>query len=440
MKKPTMLLLAALAFLAAASEPDWGVRLPLKLVPDGRIQRIELPARAILALRRGDAGDVRVLDADGRAQPMARLPAPDVPARRVALTPLPIMGAADALKVTGVTLRVDEGQARVVRVDGSPAGADGGRALLGVLLDTRRVASPARALALDVAAPANQPVTFTIESSEDLQNWTGEAERVLFRAGAGGPLVLPLHDVALRGRMLRVTWRAEGRLLSPVSVTGAALSLAGSADAVRLSVPATLPPLVDRHTASFALPLEIAPAAIGVVPADGSLPVSVKLFGRDDREQPWAEVGSGIAATRSSGGSQAIEIDRSYHEWQIVAASGGFDAAPAIELRFAPVAIAFLAAGKPPFSLVAGRADAESDALPMGTLARMAGDAGETMPDALVQAAPAAPLALPALATGASPRTWLLWGVLLVGVVALGAMAWVLARPRPAASGSGENT
>lgn len=430
MKTPMTLLLAALALVAAA-DADWRVRLPLTVAPGAGVQRVELPAQAILALQRADGGDVRVLDANGRAQPMARLPAPESPAQRVALTPLPILGAADALKVTGVTLRVDDGRARVVRVDGSPAGADGGQALLGVLLDVRHVAAPAHELALDVAAPANQPVTFTIESSGDLQNWTGEGEQVLFRSGAAAPFVMPLHDEALRGRMLRVTWRAEGRLLAPVSIAGATLVLAGSADASRLAVAATLPPLVDRHTAAFGLPPTMAPAALRVLPASGGMPVAVTLFGRSDREQPWTQVGDGIAANT---GGQPIEIDRPYREWQIVAAGGGFDAPPSVQLRFAPVAIAFLAAGKPPFSLVAGRADAAPDMLPLATLTRMAGS-DAPLPSARAAAPAAAPLALTALATGTSPRTWLLWGALLVGVAALGAMAWSLTRSRPAATG-----
>ena len=429
MRSPPFLVAALL--LLAAGDADWRLRLPVTPAPGGGVQRIELPAGAILAMRRGDGGDVRVLDADGRAQPIARLPTPVPPGRRQTLEPLPIFGAADALTVTGVTLKVDDGQARVVRLDGTPAGGGDGQALLGVLLDTRAVDAPARELALDVTAPANQPITIRLESSTDLQDWSPDGEKVLFRTGAPAPFALPLDERNLAGRMLRVTWRAQGRLLSPVSITGAALVLAGSPDAARVAVRATVPPLRDPRTAEFALPFAATTAALRVETAAGGIPTPFQLFGRGDREQPWVKVGDGVAAPDGKGAS--IELDQPYREWQVKADGNGdgFAAPPTVELRFAPVTIAFIAAGRPPYTLAVGRDDTGPSFLPLDTLRRMDAGGGP-MPTATVAAGAATPVALGALADGPSRKTWLLWGVLLLGVAALGAMAWTLARPKRA--------
>ena len=74
-------------------------------------------------------------------------------------------------------------------------------------------------------------------------------------------------------------------------------------------------------------------------------------------------------------------------------------------------------------SLVPGYQPRQEDSLP---LARLASDGAP----ASVQPSPAAPTTVQASAAseGTPTRTLVLWGVLLVGVVLLGAMAWALAR------------
>lgn len=418
---------AALALLAAASQ-DWRLRLPLMLSPGVPLQQVRLPVAAIVALQRADGGDVRVLDARGRAQPVARSPDPAPPTRRVPIDAIPILGASDALKVTGVSLRIDDGSARVVQLDGTPAAGEGAM-VLGMLFDTRSIDGPVHDLSLDVIGPANQPVTLTLESSADLRTWTSEAEQVLFRTGTNGPVVLSIgHPV--RGQMLRLRWVTQGRLLAPLSIAGASLSLAISADTTRLAVRATLPSLADPHRVAFTMPLAAAPAAVRIELENGGTPVAVRLYGRQDREQSWTPIGEGIAAARGLNGAP-ISLAGSYREWEIRAdATGdGFAAPPTLELRFAPRALAFVAAGTPPYTLAVGQAAAGAAFLPVTTLTRMAGD---RIGNATLPAVAPPSLALSAPAGGTPGKTWLLWGVLLLGVAALGAMAWTLARPKKA--------
>jgi len=144
---------------------------------------------------------------------------------------------------------------------------------------------------------------------------------------------------------------------------------------------------------------------------------------------------------------------------QADAKTPGFGAPPAISLQFESVQIVFLASGGGPFVLAAGRAGTAGAYLPMASLipdyrsgqentlplaqADLAGQPGTAgasgaagVPDQPDQpgvgTAPgqSAPLvvAAPGTGDGLPLRSWVLWGVLLLGVLALALMAGVLFR------------
>ena len=90
--------------------------------------------------------------------------------------------------------------------------------------------------------------------------------------------------------------------------------------------------------------------------------------------------------------------------------------------------------GEPPFRLLAGSRDAAAGALPVNALVPQLdserprfgrGTLGEFSVDATAQQA------VEQAARQARLRPWLLWGVLLVGVVGLAALVWRLARSGP---------
>jgi hypothetical protein len=133
-------LLVAAAPAGSDGEPDgYALRLPLSVEAGAKVQRLVLPAAVLAGLQTRDGHDVRVFDAKGRAMPIARAGASAV-VGHVSLDPMPILGAPDALKVSGVSLRLDgRGAAQVAEVRGEPVAAGGAPVLLGVLLDARRV-------------------------------------------------------------------------------------------------------------------------------------------------------------------------------------------------------------------------------------------------------------------------------------------------------------
>lgn len=415
---------------------SYAVRVPIIVAAGSTVHRLAIPAEVFAASQTPDLSDSRLFDARGRAMPMARVGSEDGPPRRDVLPALPILGAADALTVTGVSLRLDgRGRARVAQVEGTIPGGLATAVELGVLFDARAVEGKARSLTLDADVPVTQPVTFTVEASADLKDWRSIAEEVFYHAampdGSGASVALPLGDAVFNDDYLRVTWRAVSRLLSPVTVRRAALVARPNAIAADAFIDAISPPLTDAHTIEFTLPFATAIGMIRVVPTGTDVIVPIRILGRDDREQPWPVLGKGIAARAGSGtgGNDGIVLGGGSHRTLRIEAdqrSTGFTSVPALSFGFASRSIVFLAAGRPPFDPAAGWAKATDMYLPFDSLMTQA--AGRPISTAATKAADAL-LRLEAVNdTSALRRQALLWAVLLGATAILATMAWRLWR------------
>ncbi len=114
----------------------------------------------------------------------------------------------------------------------------------------------------------------------------------------------------------------------------------------------------------------------------------------------------------------------------------GFAAAPEITLQFEPAQLVFLASGQGPFTLAAGQASAAAAFLPMASLIpNYQASQENALPLAQADVAKAditgGGLAGPLVAgspqgDGLPTRSLVLWGILLLGVLALAGMAWGL--------------
>lgn len=431
--------LGALALLLAAAPAGsdgaadaYHVRVAVTPGNGSAVQRLAVPPSALAAALTADLSDLRVIDARGRAMPMARAPAAQPALRRDTLTAMPILGAGDALTVRGVSLRLDEqGRARVAQVDGSVAAR--GSVVLGTLFDARAITGAGRALSLDADVPPSQPVRFTVEASRDLSAWRTLGEKVVYRASAAGgtDAAVPLGAAALKGDHLKVTWSLGSRPLSPVVVRGAVLFTRLDGATADPEVEATLPPLADARTVAFAVPFATPIAAIRVVPASGDLLVPVRVLGRDDGEHPWALLGTGIAAPAGAGAAIALN-GTTLRTLRIEAdpRGPGFTAPPTLRFGFAPRALLFLAAGTPPYTLAVGKAGTADAYLPAESLLAQA--EGKPVAVATASGGPAR-LALAAIdETRARSRRLILWAVLLLATGLLAGLAWLLWKRPPA--------
>lgn len=421
---------------ADPAKPDaYAVQLPVEPATGGGVQRIDLPVQALVASQRADLGDVRLFDARGRQMSLARVGPVSVrsgTSRAVRL--YPVVGSLTPVDGQALSVRIEQGAtARVVTLDASApvAPASGGA----VLLDTRDVSEPVRAIRLAADIPVGQPVMLTLKSSEDLSDWQLLTEQVLFRGegigNSGGEMLaggtIRLAGADLRGRYVAVSWTVRN-----VRLTGAEVDTSVDAAPARLSVGTDGLVLEDGHHLRFAVPTNAPLAAIRLRAAQGEGVLPLRLYGRRNAEQPWV----GVSAGTLRPGDAGLTLDVggiAFAQYRIEAdrRTSGFSTPPPLELLFDPVAVIADMSGTPPYRLAVGQAAAEAVWLNAADLA----PAGKALPVAKV-AVPAGSAPLVTLGPGESdgplaPRKLALWGALLLGVVVLGFIAWRLVRGLP---------
>lgn len=443
-KRKLALTLLALAAASCGRTPrhdpakpeDYALQLPLEPAAGGSVQRLTLPAAALVALKRGDLGDVRVFDARNKVVPLA-LPdeAVNEAQHSTGVPVYPVLGPAGALEVSGLSIRIEDNRvARVVAIDSSGPPASSNAPPSAVLLDTRAVREPANAITLDADVPVGQPITLTLKTSTNLKDWEPLAEKVLFRPAnspallGGGSVALP--GVDLHDRYVGISW---GRT-SGVALTSASVITSAVARPARIAVATSTVPLADMHELRFDLPdiARLAAIRLTEVGPDGVIPV--KLYGRNHAEDPWTP----LSAATLRPGSRGNLIDLSgppMESYRLEADSrtAGFSAAPKVELLFDPVELLVALSGTPPYRLAVGQADAPPAYLtlpeiaPQMSPAKLAG-----LPHAKL-ATPGGPSPLVALQAGPAdgalePRKLVLWAALLLGTLVLALAAIRLLR------------
>ncbi|MFN7152561.1 MAG: DUF3999 domain-containing protein [Acidovorax sp.] len=448
----------------ANSSAAYAIRIPVALAADAPLQRVMLPAEVLVRLQSPAYADVRLFNGAGQPVPMALagVAAASAQEESVALPAYPILGAASTAETAGLeglSLRIEERQGqRVVQIDtngtAGAAGAVAPQTVRGALLDARSLQLPVVRMALDADWPAGQPVTFQVQASKDLKQWRPLAETVLYRADAAAAPTAPgrlgneqmdLHRADLKDHYLRVTWGDAA-----VTLRGATLVTSrGTGPRERVSASMAAPALVNPRELVFALPFATPLAALKITPQGSNVLIPVRVLGRNHREQPWSPLASAVAYKMVTGGKEQsnapIELGgASVREVKIEAdaRSPGFAAAPELALQFEPAQLVFLVSGQGPFTLAGGLPGASAAAsafLPLASLVPGYQPAQEnTLPVALADVARAditggqpaggVQVAATAASDGVSLRSWVLWGVLLAGVGALGLMAWLLLR------------
>jgi hypothetical protein len=457
--------LAAPLPVLATDTPDAGnarsyaVRIPVTPVPDAPLQRLLLPAEALVRLQSAGYADLRLFNAAGQPVPMALASVPTQTSTQehsVKLPAYPILGAEAAATagLEGLSLRIEERQGRrVVQLNttgttGTTSASAAPQKVLGALLDARKLKEPVAAMTLDADLPVGQPVSFNVQASKDLKSWRPLADTVLYRADASasaaslGDTRLDLAMADLKDHYLRITWGAAA-----VTVRGATL-LSSQSTAVRQRVSASMaaPALANAHELGFALPFSTPVAALKITPQGSNVLVPIRVLGRNDRQQPWALLATSVVYRLGAAGKEQTSgpVDLqgvSVREMKIEAdaKTPGFAAAPDIVLQFEPAQLVFLASGSGPFTLAAGLAGPSGAAgafLPMASLIPGYKASQEnTLPQAQLDVArmditggavPGPLVAAQAGSDGVPTRSLVLWGILLLGVLALAGMAWVL--------------
>lgn len=429
------------------ADPDnpaaYKLRLTVEPAPGGTLQRVMLPAEALVVLREKDLGDVRLFDGRGKPLALARdgTGAATAEAQRSRDVPVfPVMGEAGAIQGGRVTIAIDDAKvAHVVTVNTGGVATGGTPQVVAALLDTPAISEPAVAITLDADLPKQTPVTALLESSNDLKSWDYLGEKVLFRSGDGPALLgsgrIALAGASLKDRYVRVSWDDT----AGVSIKGAKVTTARTAPPPRLAVDASGQRLADPRELRFSVPFATPLAALRLTETGQDGVVPVKAYGRDDAEEPWVPLAAGIVRQGSAG--SAIDLGgASFRHYRIEAdkRSAGFSQAPRLELLLDPVEVLATFNGVPPYTLAAGQAGTKSAYFAASDLAPAATLTGP-LPQASVTSATTAPPSVAVQPEGPdgalSPRKLVLWGALLLGTAVLAFAAFRLMRSsgKPAA-------
>ncbi|WP_374528280.1 DUF3999 family protein [Novosphingobium sp.] len=431
--------IAALALLSSCNEaakapaptsPDaFKVRLAVEPAPGGSVQRVLLPAQALIAIQRTDLGDVRIFDGRGKPLTLAldglgtlggeTQHSLDLPA-------IPVMGNAETAS-SGVSISVDNQSVGHVVISGADAGEPAGEEVVAALFDTRKTTEPAVALTLDADLPLQRPVNVTVEASTDLASWQPLGEKVMLRTaptgGAGGDLLgsarIQLGGADLRQRYLRVTWGGA----AGVNIKGATLTTAQTAPLPRVTVQSSGVKLEEarrmRFSVGFATPL----AALRLTESGPDGVVPVKLYGRNAPEEQWSLIAAGIVRQGEKG--SLIDTDgATFRNYRIEAdqRSAGFAAAPKLELLFDPVELVAAFNGAAPYVLAVGSAAAAPAYFAPGEVVPAEVIKAGPLPIAKVDISGTPPLAIAVTPQGEGPfdlRKAALWAVLLLGTAIL---------------------
>ncbi|MDP2367726.1 DUF3999 family protein [Rhodoferax sp.] len=459
---------------AAADAPtpsDFAWRATLSVPAGASAARVTLPAEAMLRLQSPDARDVRVFNADGEALAFSVVrPAGSTNGAAAQTRPYPalplftsVSGKRPAKGSVQVHVDPSNQQGSVWVNFGDTRNAvsppeTATQRMPSALFDTREDKQTITALTLQADFPVNTLVHFSLASSTDLAHWTPVSVKgPLFRFdGQGAPSnhTLVLHGaLPLEGRYLRLSWDGQ----ADVHVQDMVGSIATTwTPPPRVRAPLA-PGIPDGNTSlswslGFAAPL----AALHLSTTRDNTLVPVRILGRHDAAQAWRPLAQTVVYRLGPAGYEdnnaAVALGGASVRWLRVEATSGM-VLPTADIQatveFEPIQLVFLATGKAPFELVAGRAGGTAAAIDSSVLASVMTAKLDDLPNASIASVRLQPVSatdstlarwLPA---GTEQRSVMLWAVLLLGVLVLGGVAYTLlrqlsAKPSSAHAGDGQ--
>ena len=464
-------------FARAAEKPaEYAYGLKIEASGSEALYDVTLPPAVYQGVTRRDLGDVRVFNGAGEVVPHAWRPRRTEKAdagASVQLTLFPLRAATGANpdSLTVNVRRGANGKVGAVSVDvksgGAPAAAQETVAYLIDMSDMITKDRALRAIELDWKSVDGFSGKLRVDASDDLANWrTLVAGAPLLNLEVGGQRLqqkhveLPQH----KAKYLRLAWMRE------IAIGGAKNAspelTAANGELAEKFIEAA------REWSKFAANKgdkegEYLFDLKGQLPVDRlrlELPqantiAQIEVLMRDKAEQRWRSAARGVAYRLNQQGHEVlspdIQVSASSERWLMIRVDqrgGGLGSGmPALNAGWVPHQLVFAARGAPPFTLAYGNRSAQAGAQ-LGTLpieSLIPGyreDAGASVRAAKtgvqqlvnVQAASAQPQkelgGEARLQEQVDWKRWSLWGMLGIGVLVLGAMAWRLTKQLGSAS------
>jgi hypothetical protein len=457
MKTRVLLPALMLAASAVAAPPlsDYASQWPLAATDEGAYA-LALREDVYRELVRDDLRDLAAFNADGQPLAFGPMPASHAPQpsewREAVWFALPASGDAPAIPGEQLHLHVRRTTSGELSLDASlgttpveataPAAA---RDVRDLLVDVRAPGFAVEALEFEARGDAGDfNLQVAVEASEDLEHWRSVvASASLARLHQSGHL-LSRKRVAFPGletAYLRV------RTLSSQPLPLASLRLQVRSLGPRPKIPALQwtaaePAGRDGNDYLYRLPGRLPAEEANVLLAGDNQLAEVTLSVRDDESQPWRFIGGlGVFRLRGAGVSldnESLAIGRERARfWRLSVAGGQMLAqAPELRLGWRPETWLLLTHGRAPYVVVAGSQRAQRQDMPLDALvAQVRSKYGPGWQPALTGLGPGRVAGGETALTAYDPgrkRTWLLWGILLLGAVGVSAMVLHLLRSPPA--------
>jgi len=400
-----------------------------------------------LSARQADLSDVRVFNAAGEPQAyaLARQSVQSTESRSLSNVKwFPLYAAADSAEAVPSVRVQSTSTGTLVQVQPPSQLEAGEEVLRGWLLDASGIKAPLQQLVLDWTSERDGFQRFSIEASDDLQHWRAWGEGQVARLSFADERV-EQHEVSLPGqsaRYLRLLWKGQ----AAPTLTSAQLESV-SAHSLPLPLVWSQPLSGSRLKAgeySWQLPSALNVERLRIDLSQPNSLAPVTLSGRRENNQAWQPLSSGLLYRLTQNGQDVLQNELQL-PGQAVAQlklnvderGGGLGVeAPTLSFAVRATQLVFLARGEPPFTLALGNPSVKGANLPLSTLIPdYSAERFATLGQANV--AGEAVVTSPAVATpvdaGPNLKKLGLWAVLLLGVAALGAMAYSLLRKPPVA-------
>ncbi|TKJ81648.1 DUF3999 domain-containing protein [Pseudomonas sp. CFBP13509] len=431
---------------ALETPADFSSQVPLSVSGNGPWYRLELPLAVQLNARQADLSDVRVFNAAGEPQAYAlsRQASQRTESREVTdVKWFPLYAADTQATLPGVVMKTTA-EGTLVEIKPSTAPKPGKQVLRGWVLDASKIKAPLQQLSLDWSREQEGFQRFSIEASDDLQHWQSWGDGQVARLSFADERV-EQHDVSLPGqsaRYLRLVWKGQAAPL----LTSARLASATSSS-LPLPLVWSQPLSGTRLKAgeySWKLPAGLSVERLRIELKQPNTLAPVTLAGRRDSNQAWQPLSNGLLYRLTQNGQDVVQDELQLPgqtvaelKLQVDERGGGLGVeAPALHFAVRATQLVFLARGEPPFTLALGNASVKAANLPLSTLipdytAERLNTLGQAkVAGAVAVTSPAVPAAVD---SGPNWKKLGLWAVLLLGVAALGGMAYSLLRKPPEA-------
>lgn len=431
------------AFAATPRLDDYARGIGIETPTQRPIVQLDMPDVVYRTVATNNLSDVRVFNADGVPVPHALCVAPQSEAPTISQQSLAVYRLQDLPVVSrdGTRIEVQTPSGQHISVQGQELGA---AATAAYVIDAREVSDELRAVQFDWSSPDGaSEVRVSIQASEDLDRWrTLVARTTLVQLGSGARQ-LRRHRIAIpqaQYHYLRIERVDRGPALQLDSVIAERVTPAQVIEPMWFNANAAANRDATGNAYEFDS-LRRAPVTFArLVPTQENMSLQVAIESRADPKATWTphwagEVYSILNESERRVSPPAQFAPTTNRHWRVRLTKPGdaFYQTPILELGYRPARLRFLAQGAGPYTLAFGsrRAEAapvrECDNL-LGNLPREELEQNIEPGYAGTERALGGDDAFRPLPTQTPLRQIVLWGVLVLGVGALIAMALSLLR------------